>query len=607
MNLKKASFLLLILPVLTVAQKVHSPESYANFGVPELKEEIFYPEQVYLNESGEAAAQLANLLTLPEGFSLKLRKVYPSLASDHYRFTLLYNEREVFLGEYHFAVSKKSGAVSLASHPRIPFAIEETLAEGQSIPLPSNALSSNERLLRQKQVYFPQGSKLIPAVLIELTDENQAHLARAFTQNEWIYQHDLRQYHHAHGPNDTTIEAYVFNPDPLTSAFTSYAAPYIDGNDGMVPAIEAERVLKNVTVTKDNAGSLLFENDACVLQDFAPPFSGVTQAGQQQNYLFSRSEGGFEDMNVLYHLHQQFLHLQALGFTNYPGYRVPIDPHGASGADNSFFSFISTPPTIEFGEGGVDDAEDADVIVHEYNHALQFSFTGTSPVGNERKTIEEGLADYFTVSYSKSINPFNADKVFSWDGHNEFWPGREGSSTKNYKDLNFTPAFYQHTDFVAAVMGEIMDSLDRNTADQLIWEAMFGLGANTNMPQFAAMVLQADVDLNAGVHFQLIKRIFVRRGILSDTFDLKEVRDPLRARVYAMEAFSKGGKARFTMPEAGTVELYDLSGKRLQSWKYTLAHEVMEIDGAQLKPGVYILKASNSKGSKTESYKLIRL
>ena len=37
--------------------------------------------------------------------------------------------------------------------------------------------------------------------------------------------------------------------------------------------------------------------------------------------------------------------------------------------DNSFYS----PATrkIKYGSGGVDDAEDADVILHEYGHAIQ--------------------------------------------------------------------------------------------------------------------------------------------------------------------------------------------------------------------------------------------
>ena len=41
-------------------------------------------------------------------------------------------------------------------------------------------------------------------------------------------------------------------------------------------------------------------------------------------------------------------------------------PHGFNGADNSSYS----PGTgrLQFGEGGVDDAEDSDVVHHELGH-----------------------------------------------------------------------------------------------------------------------------------------------------------------------------------------------------------------------------------------------
>ncbi|MEZ4916786.1 MAG: hypothetical protein R2836_07345 [Chitinophagales bacterium] len=49
--------------------------------------------------------------------------------------------------------------------------------------------------------------------------------------------------------------------------------------------------------------------------------------------------------------------------------QISVDTHGNNGADNSFFS-PATPLRLIFGEGGVDDAEDADVIIHEYGHAI---------------------------------------------------------------------------------------------------------------------------------------------------------------------------------------------------------------------------------------------
>jgi hypothetical protein len=79
---------------------------------------------------------------------------------------------------------------------------------------------------------------------------------------------------------------------------------------------------------------------------------------------------------------------------------VIIDPHGTS-ADNSFFSY---PNFIYYGTGGVDDAEDADVITHEYSHFLSRNAAPNTNVGMERQGLDEGLGDYVAASYFKPIS-----------------------------------------------------------------------------------------------------------------------------------------------------------------------------------------------------------
>ena len=64
------------------------------------------------------------------------------------------------------------------------------------------------------------------------------------------------------------------------------------------------------------------------------------------------------------------------------------------GADNSYFSPTTKPQRIYFGEGGVDDAEDADVCVHEYAHFISYNAANGSNVGAERNSLDEGFGDY---------------------------------------------------------------------------------------------------------------------------------------------------------------------------------------------------------------------
>jgi hypothetical protein len=589
--------LALLLSGTLAAQKVEPVHGYAQYGVPALVEHLTVPAAWHIEDKGDIEQQVNGLLELPEGFSLRFDKDFPSLSQHHYRFTATYQGKAILFGNYHLAVDKFSGKVIFYNAPALP--LVAPLAD-EEVKLPATAIQRGEKLELQEQVYYPGDGVLIPAIHIKVSGAHNSYVERVYGQNQLLMQRDLRLYHHANGVNDTNLQAYVFAPDPLTTAGKTYGAPYVDNNDNDVAVLQAERQLVNVTLTKALVGFDM-ENDACKLSDHGSPFSGITP-GTTTNFLFNRSQSGFEDMMILYHIHEQYKHLHNLGFDAYPGYKIEVDPHGANGDDNSFFS----PATrrLEFGEGGVDDAEDADVIIHEYNHALQFSFTGISPGSVERLTIEEALADYFTVSYSKSINPFNADKIFGWDGHNEYWSGREGATNKNYKQVSFGGNFYQHTDLLVAALSEILDSVGRNVADQIIWEGMFGLNSNTNMPQFAQMVLLADEALHGGQHYTAAKGAFVRYGILDANFSLQE-NPTVQSHLFAMDQFARGGAALFNMEEDATLTLYDVSGQLLREITYTQG-TMLEIPAEQLRAGMYLLSVKTTRGAQT-THKLLRL
>lgn len=596
-------FLTFSLPFIVTAQKVNPEAKSLNFGLDAVETAVENKNGTFFLLDDNTAEKLAETITLPRGFTLAFKKQYQSLTQIHYRYQLKYNGVEVFLGEYHFAVNKKTGELNQLNYTLLPMQVSELGV--QTILLPQNALTEDETLIRQKQLLFAKDDMLIPSVYVEVKDANNNATERIYGANEWLYQKEAHIYHHQ-GPNDTTVNAYVFNPDPLTSSLSVYGGMYIDSSDARVPALEAERVLKPVVLTTGLLGSILMENDAVRLEDFAPPFSGITP-GSSASFEFSRDEDGFEDMNVLYHLLEQYKHLQTLGFAGYPGYRIPVDPHGFNGADNSRVNVSTTPVSIEFGEGGVDDAEDADVLIHEYNHALQRSFTGTGANSGERQNIEEALADYFCVSYSKNLSNFNFDKIFTWDGHNEYWSGREATSTKNYKNITFNSNPYQHSDLFVASLLEIYDSLGRDKSDQVIWEAMFSLNPGTTMPQFAMATLRADQDLNGGIHNSAIKSAFVNYGILDSDIGLPENYTRLIAKVFATDLFAKGAYAIVNMKQQGTLKLYASNGMLIATYAYNKKGEDLKIPSNALTAGMYVLQIQTNTGKNIETVKLVKL
>ena len=108
-------------------------------------------------------------------------------------------------------------------------------------------------------------------------------------------------------------------------------------------------------------------------------------------------------------------YIQRLGFgstrraVNMESQDVRINQYGA---DNSFWT-NHPKDEIRLGKGGVDDAEDAEVILHEYGHAIQDSQVtnfGSSPAGG---AIGEGFGDYWAVTVSGVVthNTYDVPKA----------------------------------------------------------------------------------------------------------------------------------------------------------------------------------------------------
>jgi Zn-dependent metalloprotease len=88
------------------------------------------------------------------------------------------------------------------------------------------------------------------------------------------------------------------------------------------------------------------------------------------------------------------------------------------GQDNSFYS--PARDELRFGRGGVDDAEDADVIVHEYGHAVQDAQNPGAFRGFDWRAGAqgEGFGDYLAAAYSTEVAGFDEEWtpcIMEWD------------------------------------------------------------------------------------------------------------------------------------------------------------------------------------------------
>lgn len=554
-----------------------------------------------LYESEDLGQWLKEELNLDSQLELELVNTINSLTATHHHYQIKIQGIAVFDGSIH-AVVGFNGSVQKVIQNQVPLSINEALSifppsELESVKDEYEALEASE-----EKIWFPKNGKLIAAYISHLENTYKLNSDIIYSNGEILHSINRLKHLHADGPNDTVVNAYVFEPDPLTTAMVDYGNPYLDHNDSSYALLNNERKQKKVLAYYAN-GNFELKNDFVEIKNIsAPNISPLVQSSD--NYQFTRDKAAFEDVNVLYHLTEFKFHMDALGFTNIPGYTIEVDPHGLGGDDNSQFS--PTPGRLQFGEGGVDDAEDADVIIHEYTHAYIHAAVGSNSGTTERETLDECLGDYFAASFSRTINNYNQDEVFSWDGHNDFWQGRKVESTKNYKLISFGGNIYQHTDLFASPLMEAYGILGRNVMDQLVMEGIFSMGSSTTFRQLAMHIIDADLNLNAGANFAVLKTAFVRRSILDATFSLDESNiNENDLRVYGTFEFNQGGHLSIesNLKKIAGYTLYDISAKPILKSAEGINENLVKVSGGELKSGFYVLEIVLEDGFK-QSFKL---
>jgi hypothetical protein len=170
------------------------------------------------------------------------------------------------------------------------------------------------------------------------------------------------------------------------------------------------------------------------------------------DYIFTRSTAPatgahFDAVQTYFYLDFTQRYIQQLGFTNINNRKVTVNVNGVA-ADNSFYSPNGTGTGgLTTGSGGVDDAEDAEVMIHEYAHSIHDNSTpniwgtqGTPGVSAGTRAMGEGFGDYFACSittqhFEQAATPFET-AVMEWDASsysNEVPPTiRNILSTKRY-------------------------------------------------------------------------------------------------------------------------------------------------------------------------------
>ncbi|HKE47936.1 MAG TPA: hypothetical protein VKB52_07715 [Rhodanobacteraceae bacterium] len=291
----------------------------------------------------------------------------------------------------------------------------------------------------------------------------------------------------------------IWTPDPLSETLSSYNDPgYTDGNNADTPELTDALVPVTLEGITFSGGNYTLVGQYAVCQDFDTPHDAGCPSQASSDFSVTRSAMTFDAVMGYWHLSGYLKYVnETLGVValplNHPG-GVHYDPHGFQGADNSQYS--SGGENITYGQGGVDDAQDADVLIHELGHGIHDWITNGNLSQNEG--LSEGVGDYNASGWSRDFpgqwTPSDTPYfwTFNWDGHNPFWPGR----VTNYE---LTHTYAQARNQEIHIAGQYWascnllarDVLGGAVMDKAYFEGLSATNSNTNQQAAAQAVINA--------------------------------------------------------------------------------------------------------------------
>jgi Zn-dependent metalloprotease len=392
---------------------------------------------------------------------------------------------------------------------RLPGEPEFRVSEARAVGIAKRHISSSARRLRPtkpERVWFWAKSVLHPAWKIRVHRMNP--------RCEWIVYVDAERGTLLHRWDNLALApikrcARIFDPNPVVGA--PKWRPLDENGTPRVPPAEAYRTVR----LRDLTSPRVLDGRRVSTRLTS---KRIRTSGPVVDTLSTKR--GFDEAMAYYHVNRAIAYLESLG---YRGRRrlftkpIDIDAHGTRD-DNSWYS--PDGRSLTFGTGGVDDAEDAEVILHEFGHAIQDAICPDFGQSEEAAAMGEGFGDYFAASFFAAKKPARfRDSVMSWDGveNDELDPPcqRRMDGAWTYENFDHGPKADEHVNGTiwSAALWDIWKALGRAAADRIILESHFQLDGFTTFARGARAIIDADRNLCRGVHGGGLLEIFHRRGI----------------------------------------------------------------------------------------------
>jgi hypothetical protein len=433
----------------------------------------------------------------------------------------------------------------------------------------------SKTVFRDANAWLPSADGAIAVNKQLVTNDGLEKLVYTDKYGTEIHSSDLTKYI----KRDTSIFVKVFSLNPINSSGQGYGGSLVDNGDQTNAALDSQMFWRMTTAQVSN-DSFYLESEFLKFTELSSPFQDDFLAFHD-SLSYDRNNDNFEFINVFYHINEMGEYVNNLGYDVLTEL-LEVDVHALGGADNSAYG--PGDHTLQFGEGGIDDAEDGEVVIHEFTHSLSELASPNNTVGTQRRAMEEGSCDYLAKAYSRTLNDNTPDKVFSWDG-NLTWNGIPLNTNRIYpKDLKNSKD--GDRDMWSSALMCVHDKIGRRATDSLLLEHFFRQGANTTMVDMAEVIIDIDKEDFNSKHYTSLKECFVEAGFISRVSVAEVNATPykiLNQRGFATE----NGDLTVELPREAAVNVYDVQGNLLKTLSARTSHTLKANDYSK---GMYILR-----------------
>ncbi|MCA9726256.1 MAG: hypothetical protein KC729_01130 [Candidatus Eisenbacteria bacterium] len=289
---------------------------------------------------------------------------------------------------------------------------------------------------------------------------------------------------------EETGEALIFDPNPVV----------ISGRTNLRDGDDVDGYRSRVSLPRlDGSGRL--RGTWIETRSDRPPLANEPSLV----FDFPSYDPRFEEAMAYYHCDRGIATAEERGFTGLFRTRIYPRVHGTA-ADNSWYS----RPTREivFGDGGVDDAEDGDIILHELGHAIHDAIVPGFGDGDTR-AISEGFSDFWAASLTDD------PCVGNWDATSYSPPCLRSTDQNAVYPGSLTGRPHTDGQIWSGLLWDLHESLGTEAAERLALAAFLEQDPDSRWPEAADALLRAAEASSDPTDRTQVLDALVRRGLVA--------------------------------------------------------------------------------------------